>query len=852
LCLSHSLFEMHLAFNIFVVVREKKITLVLILFSFILSAFGQLNDSKTLTFRVYDEENNDPVPFANIYFNHHQNGCETDLEGSAFYSNQTFISNFAIVEVSGFLKDTVIIDTQQNSSHYVIKLQRQFERTEKVNISLGINPAHKWLKLAQSKGKENDPRYFDNYETHIISKSVFTIDRITAPFIRDKTNQKLLKLFDTLTQVTDDTSKKVLPVFVSATASKYYHQKNPQREKELVENTFVRGIGVMDASFIGQVTGNALVQYNVYKPILQFLGKGILSPIAQGAKLMYRYKLLGVDKTDSLRKFIIRVSPRNKKDIAFEGNIWIQEKTGAILKLNLRLKGTTNINYIDRLLITQVYNQSFNSKPALGQSRVQIFMTEVGDNLPGINALNTAKLEVYKEKTDYPLNFFLNRFDIENSSSQNTADTLFALFDSSEKRILSRIDTIQSLPYINRSVQLLTFLVDGYLGYGLKWPVELGPYYLFGSYNPLEGVRSRIGFRTSYYTSPKWQLEAYAGYGFKDKKFKYGGKFSWHPSPRTGTNLKLRYSDDVELIGFTDNDVVTSGDALVEALNMFGSRNVSYCKTAQVEFNTDIIRGLTLTTKFSNRDYDVPQNQQSILSWYEDQQSQTLGNHLNNSTITTQLRYEPKVFYLFRRGRRKRVGRPGPTYTAFYTKGIPNVLGSTFSYQRVGARYDHRYLWGGIGRSLWGARYSKVLGQLPFPLLNLPLGNNSFILNNRSFNQMNLFEFVADESVQGYFEHHFNGFILNRIPVLNKLDWRMVLQSKAIYGSLRNENIELIPNQGRRETAKPFNREPFIEGGFGIENIFNFFRVDAIWRFSHMSLADANNFGIKASAFVNF
>jgi hypothetical protein len=80
----------------------------------------------------------------------------------------------------------------------------------------------------------------------------------------------------------------------------------------------------------------------------------------------------------------------------------------------------------------------------------------------------------------------------------------------------------------------------------------------------------------------------------------------------------------------------------------------------------------------------------------------------------------------------------------------------------------------------------------------------------------------------------------------------MVLQSKAIYGSLRNENIELIPNQGRRETAKPFNGEPFIEGGFGIENIFNFFRVDAIWRFSHMSAADANNFGIKASAFVNF
>ena len=39
---------------------------------------------------------------------------------------------------------------------------------------------------------------------------------------------------------------------------------------------------------------------------------------------------------------------------------------------------------------------------------------------------------------------------------------------------------------------------------------------------------------------------------------------------------------------------------------------------------------------------------------------------------------------------------------------------------------------------------------------------------------MNFFEFVVDESVEGIFLHHFNGLLLNRIPLMKRLKLRSI------------------------------------------------------------------------------
>jgi hypothetical protein len=141
-------------------------------------------------------------------------------------------------------------------------------------------------------------------------------------------------------------------------------------------------------------------------------------------------------------------------------------------------------------------------------------------------------------------------------------------------------------------------------------------------------------------------------------------------------------------------------------------------------------------------------------------------------------------------------------------------------------------------------------------LLNVHVVNQSFVYSQRAYNQMNLFEFITDRSYAAAFDHHLAGLLFNRVPLIRKLKWREVLTAKAIYGTLDQGNRALIPQYDRGEAVTPFSTfnlsEPYLELGYGIENILKFFRIDAVHRLTYRGVAGARNFGLKFSFGVNF
>ncbi|MDX1902792.1 MAG: carboxypeptidase-like regulatory domain-containing protein, partial [Thermonemataceae bacterium] len=84
------------------------------------------------------------------------------------------------------------------------------------------------------------------------------------------------------------------------------------------------------------------------------------------------------------------------------------------------------------------------------------------------------------------------------------------------------------------------------------------------------------------------------------------------------------------------------------------------------------------------------------------------------------------------------------------------------------------------------------------------------------------------------------------------LDWRLVLSLNAVYGSLRPENKAILAqkdiNGNVIEGVESLSYDkPYVEVGYGVDNIFKLFRVDFFHRLTYLDKPVAKPFGIKFS-----
>jgi hypothetical protein len=111
-----------------------------------------------------------------------------------------------------------------------------------------------------------------------------------------------------------------------------------------------------------------------------------------------------------------------------------------------------------------------------------------------------------------------------------------------------------------------------------------------------------------------------------------------------------------------------------------------------------------------------------------------------------------------------------------------------------------------------------------------------------AFNKLNFLEFVCDRYTGVYIENHWDGFFMNKIPLVKKLNLRLVTSGRMAYGALshRHQVNMIYP-----DFIKEFDKLPYAETSIGIENLFKFFRVDVVWRMTYLDAA-TSPLGIRA------
>jgi hypothetical protein len=179
---------------------------------------------------------------------------------------------------------------------------------------------------------------------------------------------------------------------------------------------------------------------------------------------------------------------------------------------------------------------------------------------------------------------------------------------------------------------------------------------------------------------------------------------------------------------------------------------------------------------------------------------------------------------------------------------MPNFLGSQFGYHRIQIGYSDYFNVGSIGASKIILSYGKIWGQLPYPLLEIHPGNETFTYDNFAFSRMYYYEFISDDYIMANYSHYFQGLIFNHIPLIRKLKWREVIYTKVLIGKMSHEN-QYYSNFPSNTT---FMTKPYYEVGVAIENIFKVIRIDASWRLSYLDKPGVRPFGLTGTMKFDF
>ena len=789
--------------------------------------------------KVIDAVTKTPVPFVNVLFKGTFSGTLSDENGD-FTVETKLKSDSLIVSAVGFKRQYIRVVNGANK--LLVELQPDDVSLTAVIVKYQGNPAEKLLKKVIDKKPDNDPRHFATlqYETYQkIEVDVYNISKLVQ-------NNFITRPFKFMFEYMDSSAdgRKFLPSFITESLSERFYQKTPNFSKEVIKASQIAGNG--DDKEINQFTGDFYTNFNVYKDFVVISNKSFVSPIANSGIFFYKYYLSDSVVNERGKFYKLDYFPRRKQDYTFNGYMWIHDSTFAVESIKFMLSEDVNVNFIRGLDAEQKF-KFVEGHWVMESDRVLLDLNPLTKKSIGVIGRKYAHYDRYRFDEKIPDSVARNPNNIilldsmTNKSKAYWDSTRTEPLSERESGIYTMVDSLKKNKTYKLYEKIGNVLVTGYFP---LYYIELGQYYKMYSFNPVEGSRLKVGFRTTPNLSKRFFIYGHLAYGFKDQKWKTNLEVYYHlvPDKIPWRLLGFQYRNDLEQ--FSVSDKVWDHDNILNSIFRRGSfNNLLRVKKVYGFYEHEWFQGLTNMVEFTHREVQPVGGIQF--------QRGTDPTKYYTKLVTTEFSFSThfalKEKYLLRRIKRTPTGTKWPIFDIKYTLGVKNLWQANFGYHKLVMSVSDRFRINPLGYTDYYVEAGKIWGAAPWPFLFNHQGNLTFMYDRFAFNRMNTLEFVSDEYVMLKIEHHFDGLLFNRIPGFRKLKWREVFTAGALYGSLRNyeEHRKLVTfPQYQGLNIKPSLQQPYYEVGLGIENIFRVFRIDFTWRLSNLN-RDLNGDGIN-------
>ncbi|MDP4238129.1 MAG: DUF5686 family protein [Bacteroidota bacterium] len=824
-----------------------------------LLVFSQADKQEVLKGIVYDAQTNEPIPSASISLLNQEQGTRANKYGKFSLPLNSSALAKGQLKVSCVGYKTEILSLPNNNKELEIRLTPQTQDLKEVTVKKQKyinknNPAVELIQQVIANKNRNKKEALDYYENEKYEKVQFAINNITPDLKKKKIFKHFQFVFDNIDSLKNN-GKKILPIYQKEVISTYYYQRSPQKVKEIVKAQKAVSFAGLDNKGIEDNIKYLYQDINIYDNNISFLSNQFLSPIAGSAPVFYRYYILDTIQSGADKCVRMYFGSRNKVDMLFQGYLYIMlDGSYAVKKIELSVSKDINLNWINDVKIVQEFEKTPSNNWMLASDQISINfgLTKKSRGLFGQKIVSYTN---YKFKPEKPENVFkgqsLQILDSAKRRSNDYWDLHRQLkLSNSEAGVYTAMDSVQKVPVFKRAMNIATVVLFGYEDLG---KYEIGPVNTFYMYNPIEGVRLRFGGRTTDKFSKKINLEDYVAYGFTDNRFKYYLGASWSFTNRgllefPVKSLKVSYQNETQLPGQQMQFLME--DNFLLSIKRGVNDKLFYNKTLKVEHLNEFENhfSYTLGYKFTN---EAPGG--TLRFNYTDYLAQRNDvNSLNISEFYLNLRYAPNESFYQGKTFRIPYFSKYPIFELRYNVGS-KLWKNDYNYQLLRFSIRKRFLLSVLGYSdvVWEA--GKLFGKVPYPLLNMPQANQTYSYQIESYNMMNFLEFVTDQYTSLLIDHTFNGFFFNKIPLIKHLNWREIVTCKVLYGDVTKNNdprnnsdlFRLPVEPDGTPTTYTLGKIPYIEGSIGIGNIFKFFRVDFVKRFTYLTNPHVSEYGLR-------
>lgn len=827
---------------------RKHLILLLFIMSCYANIFGQTMHCEGT---IIDANTKEGIPFCSVFFNGTSTGTFSDEDGKFTLTADASHDSLSVSSI-GYQKYSLGLENKKNSA-LSIELKPEAHVLGIAIVLAGENPAHRIVKEVIKNKKVNQVKPLNNNHWKEYAKIEVDLEGIKQP----SKKKGLLKSFDYAFEHIDTSSEDspFLPIYFNETIADVYFDEENKLQKTF---TASKASGLKNESVILFVN-DFQEDYNVYDNWIEIFDKPFAGPFAKGGFHNYEYYLLDSILENSQKYYEIKFKPKRKSENTFKGLCWIDAKTFAIQNIEMKMSDEVNINFVKSVEIKQSY-QRYNDIwiPSNQYTRIQLKPMK---KIPGMIGRKTSVQYDVKQNTPQQLHA-LKEADPKALSKDEefwNKERPEAL-SIAEKGIYTMVDSIQNIPMYKTISELFKVAFVGKKEIGL---IEIGPYFSLTSNNILEGQRFKLGAWTSNKFSKKIKFGGYLAYGLRDEKFKYGGDLKWIIKKEPRRVLGINYKNDNSLN--TDNDFeVGEGNMFASFLRRDIPQKLILDKKVQFFLEQYWNGGVFTRLKFKHHDMDPVANLMENGAGFNFayQESGDFDAVIDTSIVTAELSldfsYAFKEKFLDTGFNRTSLGSKYPIIGFNYTLGKKGIAGSSYDYHKLSLKVHQQLKVNPFGQLNYAFEAGKVIGNVPFLLSNVHRGNETYFLMGSAFNTMNKYEFVSDEFVSLKLEHHFDGFIFNKIPLIRKLNWRTVASFKALKGRMTKENLKanhlnaFDSNNTKFIGIRSPASVPFMETSIGIENIFKVLRVDALWRLNYLDNPEAMPFLVKLGMDLRF